>query len=78
MPSQKLCCVTAMSLSASGHTSPQGEGARAVAVEAVDEGTHVDADDIALTELPVTRNPVDDLVVHRDAGGAGEAVVVEK
>lgn len=50
-------------------------GARTVAVEAVNEGSHVHADDVAFLEHPVVRDAVDDHLVHRDAGGTGEPAV---
>src|SRR5205814_3218046 len=40
---------------------------RGVRVPAVDDRTRVDADDVALPQLPFPRDPVDDLLVHRGA-----------
>ncbi len=48
---------------------------RRVAVPAVDDRTAVDRDQVALGQHPVARDAVHDLVVHRGADRAGEAVV---
>ena len=46
----------------------------AVAVPAIDDRAGVDRDDLALAELPVARDAVDDLVVDRDADAGRERV----
>lgn len=52
-----------------------GEGAGIVAVEAIDGGPGVDADNIARPDLAaVAGNSVNHLIVDADAGGSGEAV----
>jgi len=55
-----------------------GEGGAAVAVEALQIGAHVHADDIALHQLPVVRNAVDDHIVDGDTGGAGIAPIIQE
>ena len=55
-----------------------GVGGGAVPVEAADEGAHVDADNVALLQLPGAGDAVDDHLIHRDAGRAGEAAVAQK
>ena len=55
-----------------------GEGGGAVAVEAVQKGTHVHADDVALLQLPGTGYAMDDFLVDRDTGGAGETAVAQE
>ena len=55
-----------------------GEGGGAVAVEAVQKGAHVHADDVALLQLPGTGYTMDDFLVDRDTGGAGETAVAQE
>ena len=47
---------------------PAGEGTCAVTVKAADLGAYVHADDVPLPEHLPSRDPVDDLVVHRNTG----------
>ena len=50
-----------------------------VAVEALVDGPCVNADDVPLLDLPALgRNPVDDLLVYRDAGRCGEPAVSQE
>ena len=53
-------------------------GGGAVAVEAADQGAYVHTDDVALPQLSGAGDTVDDHLVHRDAGRAGEAAVAQK
>ena len=57
---------------------PAGEGGRAVAMETVQAGAYVHTDDVALLQLPVVRDAVDDHVVDGNAGRAGKPVVIEE
>ena len=58
---------------------PTGEGGGAVAVKTIDEGSHVYADDVALLEHHLLGgDAMDDHIVHRDAGGPGEAAVSQE
>lgn len=77
-PSKKLARVTSISLAASGRHLPAGEGPGTVAVEAVDFGAHVYADDVAVLDLVRAGEAVDDLVVDRDAGARGESAISEE
>ena len=55
------------------------KGVGTVAVEATDERTHINLDDVALFQDSRTgRNSVDDLVIDADAGTAGKSAVAEK
>ena len=78
MPSQKLCWVTCDEPQGLVADLAAGEGGGAVAVEAVQIGSHVHADDVALLQLPGAGDAVDDHLVHRDAGGAGIAGVAQE
>ncbi len=51
---------------------------RGVAVPAVDDRAAVERDQVALTQLAVTRDAVHDLVVHRGADRGREALVPEE
>ena len=53
---------------------PAGKGARAVTVKAADVGADVHADDVAFLQDLIAGDPVDDFVVHRDAGRSGEGL----
>ena len=53
-------------------------GGGAVPMEAVDIGSHVDADDVSLPDLPSPGDPMDHLVVDGDTYAGGIARVMEE
>ena len=57
---------------------PAGEGGATVAVVSAKERAHVDADDIALLQHPLSGNAVDNFIVHRRTDAGRKPVVVQK
>ena len=54
---------------------PAGKGGGAVAVEAIDEGAHVYADNVAFFQLAMGRDSMNHFVIHGNAGAAREAAI---
>ena len=77
MPSKKAWRVTAISFLRFLAHLAAGIGPRAVAHEALVGGAQVHGDDVAVTDHALAGDAVDDLLVHRDAGGGGKARVAE-
>ena len=60
-----------------GHLTA-GVGSGAVAVKTADIGSHIYADDVTLTQHPLTGDAVDHFVVDADAGTGGKSAVVQE
>ena len=51
---------------------------RAVTVEAADIGAYIHTDDVAFLQDQLAGDPVDDFIVHRNTGRAGETPVAQE